>query len=41
MSAVEQEFAERILGPVKFIVPVGVALACFSCAMGVQFGVSR
>ena len=40
-SAVAVRFGERILGPVAFIVPLGVALATFGCAMSIQFGVTR
>uniref|UniRef100_A0A1B6FK86 b(0,+)-type amino acid transporter 1 n=1 Tax=Cuerna arida TaxID=1464854 RepID=A0A1B6FK86_9HEMI len=41
VPAVAVAFGDKILGPLKFIVPVGVALSTFSCAMGIQFGVSR
>lgn len=34
-------FGERILGPMAFLIPLGVALATFGCALSIQFGVTR
>lgn len=39
--AVAVTFGERILGPFAFIIPLGVALSTFGCAMSIQFGVTR
>jgi L-type amino acid transporter 9 len=39
--AVGLAFGERVLGPFAFIIPLGVALSTFSCAMSIQFGVTR
>ncbi|KAI5701351.1 hypothetical protein M8J75_008577 [Diaphorina citri] len=39
--AVAVAFSERVLGPFQFIVPLGVVLATFGCALSVQFGVTR
>uniref|UniRef100_A0A1B6L852 b(0,+)-type amino acid transporter 1 n=1 Tax=Graphocephala atropunctata TaxID=36148 RepID=A0A1B6L852_9HEMI len=41
VPAVAVAFGDRILGPLKFIIPVGVALSTFSCSMASQFGVAR
>lgn len=41
VPAVAVAFGEKILGPFQFIIPLGVALSTFSCAMSVQFGVTR
>ncbi|XP_054274952.1 b(0,+)-type amino acid transporter 1-like [Macrosteles quadrilineatus] len=41
VPAVAVAFGDKILGPLKIVIPIGVALSTFSCAMGVQFGVSR
>jgi L-type amino acid transporter 9 len=40
-TAVGLSFGERVLGPFAFIIPLGVALSTFSCAMSIQFGVTR
>lgn len=40
-QAVAVTFGERILGPFSFIIPLGVALSTFGCALSVQFGVTR
>lgn len=39
--AVAVMFGERILGPFGFLIPVGVALSTFGCALSIQFGVTR
>lgn len=39
--AVALAFGEKILGPVAFIIPLGVALSTFGCALSIQFGVTR
>lgn len=36
-----QAFAEKSFGGFAFIIPLAVVLATFSCAMSVQFGVTR
>uniref|UniRef100_A0A1B6FDB9 b(0,+)-type amino acid transporter 1 n=1 Tax=Cuerna arida TaxID=1464854 RepID=A0A1B6FDB9_9HEMI len=41
VPAVAVAFGDRILGPLKFVIPVGVALSSFSCSMASQFGVAR
>ncbi|XP_054264038.1 b(0,+)-type amino acid transporter 1-like [Macrosteles quadrilineatus] len=41
VPAVAVAFGERILGPLRFVIPAGVALATFSCSMASQFGVAR
>ncbi|XP_060534790.1 b(0,+)-type amino acid transporter 1-like isoform X2 [Cylas formicarius] len=40
-NAVAVAFGEKVLGPVAFVVPLGVALSTFGCALSVQFGVTR
>lgn len=40
-AAVGITFAEQALGPVGFLIPIGVALSTFGCAMSIQFGVTR
>lgn len=40
-TAVAVAFGARVLGPFSFIMPLGVAVATFGCAMSVQFGVTR
>lgn len=39
--AVAVEFGNRVLGPMAFLIPLGVALSTFGCALSVQFGVTR
>lgn len=39
--AVAVEFGKRVLGPFAFLIPLGVSLATFGCALSVQFGVTR
>lgn len=39
--AVAVAFGNKILGPFAFLIPVGVALSTFGCAMSIQFGVTR
>lgn len=39
--AVAVAFGEKILGPFGFIIPLGVALSTFGCAMSIQFSVTR
>lgn len=39
--AVAVEFGKRVLGPMSFLIPLGVALSTFGCALSVQFGVTR
>lgn len=41
VPAVAVAFGEKVLGPFHFIIPLGVALSTFSCALSVQFGVTR
>lgn len=41
VPAVAVEFGVRVLGPASFLIPLGVAIATFGCAMSVQFGVTR
>ncbi|XP_050665636.1 b(0,+)-type amino acid transporter 1-like isoform X1 [Leptidea sinapis] len=41
VPAVAVVFGDRVLGPASFLIPLGVAIATFGCAMSVQFGVSR
>jgi amino acid transporter len=36
-----QTFANRTLGPLSFLIPLGVALSTFGCALSIQFGVTR
>lgn len=40
-EAVAVTFGERVLGPFAFLIPLGVALSTFGCAMSIQFGVTR
>ena len=40
-KAVAVTFGERVLGPFSFLIPLGVALATFGCALSIQFGVTR
>ncbi|KAG4075694.1 hypothetical protein HA402_003519 [Bradysia odoriphaga] len=39
--AVAVEFGNRVLGPMSCLIPLGVALSTFGCALSVQFGVTR
>ncbi|XP_072930202.1 b(0,+)-type amino acid transporter 1-like isoform X2 [Epargyreus clarus] len=39
--AVAVAFGARVLGPARALIPLGVAVATFGCAMSVQFGVTR
>lgn len=39
--AVAVEFGRRVLGPFAFLIPLGVSLATFGCALSIQFGVTR
>lgn len=41
VPAVAVAFGARVLGPAAFVIPLGVAIATFGCAMSVQFGVTR
>ncbi|KAM3958858.1 b(0,+)-type amino acid transporter 1 [Aphomia sociella] len=41
VPAVAVAFGARVLGPAGFLIPLGVAIATFGCAMSVQFGVTR
>ncbi|XP_049877583.1 b(0,+)-type amino acid transporter 1-like isoform X2 [Pectinophora gossypiella] len=41
VPAVAVEFGRRVLGPASFLIPLGVAVSTFGCAMSVQFGVTR
>lgn len=40
-QAVGLSFGEASMGSIAFLIPVGVALSTFSCAMSIQFGVTR
>lgn len=40
-TAVGLDFAERVLGPFAILIPIGVALSTFGCALSIQFGVTR
>ncbi|XP_046391371.1 b(0,+)-type amino acid transporter 1-like [Ischnura elegans] len=39
--AVAVVFGDKILGVMTFIIPLGVALSTFGCALGIQFSVTR
>lgn len=39
--AVGMSFGERVLGPFSFLIPLGVALSTFGCALSIQFGCTR
>lgn len=39
--AVAVEFGNKVLGPVAFIIPLGVALSTFGCVLSIQFGTTR
>lgn len=41
VPAVAVAWGEQVLGPMAFIIPVGVALSTFGCALSIQFGVTR
>ncbi|CAH4031436.1 b(0,+)-type amino acid transporter 1-like isoform X3 [Pieris brassicae] len=41
VPAVAVAFGDRVLGAGSFLIPLGVAIATFGCAMSVQFGVTR
>ncbi|CAH2046043.1 unnamed protein product, partial [Iphiclides podalirius] len=41
VPAVAVAFGDRVLGRGSFLVPLGVAVATFGCALSVQFGVTR
>jgi L-type amino acid transporter 9 len=34
-------FGDKILGVLNFIIPLGVALSTFGCALSIQFSVTR
>uniref|UniRef100_A0A182WIH6 b(0,+)-type amino acid transporter 1 n=1 Tax=Anopheles minimus TaxID=112268 RepID=A0A182WIH6_9DIPT len=40
-EAVGIDFGDRALGSFSFLIPLGVALATFGCALSIQFGVTR
>lgn len=40
-KAVAVEFGQRVFGPFAFMIPFGVALATFGCALSIQFSVTR
>lgn len=40
-TAVAVTFGMRVLGPYAFIIPLGVAVATFGCALSIQFSVTR
>lgn len=41
VPAVAVTFGEKILGPFQFLIPLGVAISTFTCALNIQFGVTR
>lgn len=41
VAAVAVTFGEKILGPFSLVIPIGVAVSTFSCALNIQFGVTR
>ncbi|KAJ2942117.1 hypothetical protein O0L34_g11033 [Tuta absoluta] len=41
LPAVAVTFGARVLGKGSFLIPLGVAVSTFGCAMSVQFGVTR
>lgn len=40
-EAVGINFGEKVLGSFSFVIPLGVALSTFGCALSIQFGVTR
>lgn len=40
-GTVAVDFGKKVLGPFGFIIPVGVALSTFGCALSIQFGITR
>ncbi|KAL3283898.1 hypothetical protein HHI36_018067 [Cryptolaemus montrouzieri] len=40
-TAVAVTFGDRLLGPAAFVIPLGVALSTFGCALSIQFAVTR
>lgn len=40
-EAVAVEFGIRVFGAFAFLIPLGVALATFGCALSIQFSVTR
>lgn len=41
VPAVAVAFGQKVLGPASFLIPLGVSVSTFGCAMSVQFGVTR
>lgn len=39
--AVAVDFGERVFGSYAFLIPLGVSLATFGCALSIQFSVTR
>lgn len=35
------DFGQRVFGPFAFLIPLGVSVATFGCALSIQFGVTR
>jgi len=40
-TAVAIAFGEKALGSLVFLIPIGVAISTFGCALSLQFGVTR
>lgn len=40
-QAVAMAFGEKVLGDFVFLIPLGVTLSAFGCAMALQFSVTR
>lgn len=40
-QAVAIAFGQKVLGDFVFIIPLGVTVSAFGCAMALQFGVTR